>query len=312
MHRTGGLTIGYLPQEVETIREGTVLRVVLEGAAEIVDVERRLRVLEAELTAARPGDPRTEALTATYGDLRHRFEVLGGDHVEAKARAILSGLGVEGKRFHEPLARCPAGWRMRVVLARLLLGAPDLLLLDEPTNHLDLEAIDWLETFLADFEGAFIVVSHDRYFLNRMVRAVAELDRGRLTRLAGDYDDYLEAKEGADAAREKAARPRPRRSRGSSASSSASATRPARPSRSSPRVKALEKVERIEAPQRRQDDPLRLSAGTALGRHRGARRGDAAKAFGDARRLRRRRPDPAPRRSPGARGSERRRQDRRS
>jgi ATP-binding cassette subfamily F protein 3 len=246
VHRTGGLTIGYLPQEVETIREGTVLRVVLEGAAEIVDVERRLRVLEAELTAARPGDPRTEALTATYGDLRHRFEVLGGDHVEAKARAILSGLGVEGKRFDEPLALLSGGWRMRVVLARLLLGAPDLLLLDEPTNHLDLEAIDWLETFLADFEGAFIVVSHDRYFLNRMVRAVAEMTHRGLTVWPGTYEDYLEAKEAADAAREKAAKLQAREIARVERFIERFRYKASKAKQVQSRVKALDKVERID------------------------------------------------------------------
>ncbi|MCW0300346.1 ABC transporter ATP-binding protein, partial [Klebsiella pneumoniae] len=92
------------------------------------------------------------------------------------------------------------------VLARLLVGAPDLLLLDEPTTHLDLEAIDWLEQFLETYEGAFVVVSHDRYFLNRMVRGVVELDRGQLATYTGTYDDYLAAKQTAEAAREKAAK----------------------------------------------------------------------------------------------------------
>ncbi|HET9300049.1 MAG TPA: ABC-F family ATP-binding cassette domain-containing protein [Candidatus Polarisedimenticolaceae bacterium] len=246
VHRSGGLTVGYLPQEVESIREGTVLRVVLDGAAEIVEVERRLRHLETELAAVTAGDPRGEALTAAYGDLRHRFEVLGGDHVEAKARAILSGLGVEEGRFGEPLALLSGGWRMRVVLARLLLSAPDLLLLDEPTNHLDLEAIDWLETFLADFEGAFAVVSHDRYFLNRMVRAVAELSSRGLTVWPGTYDDYLEAKEAADAAREKAARLQSREIARVERFIERFRYKASKAKQVQSRVKALEKVERIE------------------------------------------------------------------
>ena len=246
VHRSGGLTVGYLPQEVESIREGTVLRVVLEGAAEIGKVEHRLRHLEAELAAVVPGDPRGEALTATYGDLRHRFEVLGGDHVEAKARAILTGLGVEQARFSEPLALLSGGWRMRVVLARLLLGAPDLLLLDEPTNHLDLEAIDWLEGFLADFEGAFVVVSHDRYFLNRMVRAVAELSQAGLTVWPGTYDDYLEAKEVADAARDKAARLQAKEIARVERFIERFRYKATKARQVQARVKALEKVERIE------------------------------------------------------------------
>ena len=206
VHRPGSLHVGYLPQEVETIEAGSVLDVVLEGAAEVRQLERALRDAEHGLAALSPHDPAAEDLTRSYGELRHRFESLGGDALEVRARAILTGLGVEESRWQEPLSRLSGGWRMRAVLARLLLSSPDLLLLDEPTNHLDLEAIGWLESFLQAFGGAFVLVSHDRYFLNRVVGAVAELEHGRLTVFAGNYEDYLVHREAAEARLEKAAR----------------------------------------------------------------------------------------------------------
>jgi ATP-binding cassette subfamily F protein 3 len=280
VHRAGGLTVGYLPQEVETIRDGTVLAVALEGAASVLEVERRLRELEARLASAAPGDPEAAAASETYGELRHRFEVMGGDHLEARARAILSGLGVPVSRFDEPLARLSGGWRMRVVLARLLLGAPDLLLLDEPTNHLDLDAIAWLEEFLSGFEGAFVVVSHDRYFLNRMVRAVVELGPRGLEVWPGTYEDYLQGKEARDAALEKAARLQAREIARVERFIERFRYKATKARQVQARVKALEKVDRIETASRaraiRFGFPPAPRSGDVVARVEGV-----AKAFGD-------------------------------
>jgi ATP-binding cassette subfamily F protein 3 len=206
VRRPQDLGVGYLPQEVETVKGGSVLSVVLSGFAAIERLERQLEEIERELAGLGPDDPRAGRLTERYGELRHRFEHLEGDRLEARAKAILSGLGVAPESFREPLEKLSGGWRMRVALARLLLGSPDLLLLDEPTNHLDLDAIDWLEDFLEAYEGAFVVVSHDRYFLNRMVRSVVEMERGKLTAYAGNYDEYLIARRVREEALEQAAK----------------------------------------------------------------------------------------------------------
>ncbi|HKQ63344.1 MAG TPA: ABC-F family ATP-binding cassette domain-containing protein, partial [Candidatus Polarisedimenticolaceae bacterium] len=206
VRHAGDLRIAYLPQEIETIEAGSVIDVVLAGCHGLAELEAELDELESRLAGLSAEDPEASALTRRYGELRHRFEHVGGDRVEARARAILSGLGVPAASWREPIEQLSGGWRMRVVLARLLLSAPDLLLLDEPTNHLDLEAIAWLEGFLAGFSGAFVAVSHDRYFLERVVRAIVELEAGRLTTYPGGYEAYHAAKGARAAAQEKAAR----------------------------------------------------------------------------------------------------------
>jgi ATP-binding cassette subfamily F protein 3 len=137
----------------------------------------------------------SEALTERYGELQHRFEALGGYRLESQARAILSGLGFRADEVARPLTAFSGGWRMRAALARLLLLAPSLLLLDEPTNHLDLASLAWLEDFLRGYDGTVVVVSHDRYFLNRMVTSIADLTPEGLVVYPGDYDDFLVERE---------------------------------------------------------------------------------------------------------------------
>jgi ATP-binding cassette subfamily F protein 3 len=248
VHHAGTVRVGYLPQEVETVGDGSVLATVLDGFAEIRRLEEQLEAQEHKLSALRPGDPEIEKLTTAYGALRHRFESMGGDRLEAKARAILSGLGVPEARFHEPLKTLSGGWRMRVALARLLIAAPDLLLLDEPTNHLDLAAIDWLERFLDGWEGAFIVVSHDRYFLNRMVREIVELDRGRLTEFVGGYDDYLEARQARIEATEQAAKQQAKEIARVTRFIERFRYKNTKAKQVQSRIRALDKIEKIEAP----------------------------------------------------------------
>jgi ATP-binding cassette subfamily F protein 3 len=190
--RARSTTVGYLPQEVTVSGDLSVLAEALSGFDEVWQLEREMETVAGGLASA-PADH--DALTARYGDLQHRFEALGGYHLETQAKTILGGLGFRPDDVHRPVTEFSGGWRMRAALARLLLLRPSLLLLDEPTNHLDLESLGWLESFLADYDGTVVVVSHDRYFLNRMVTSIADLGAAGLTVYPGDYDDYLVERE---------------------------------------------------------------------------------------------------------------------
>jgi ATP-binding cassette subfamily F protein 3 len=183
-------TIGYLAQDAAGTAAGSVLGEVLAGFPEVWALERELEALGARL-----GAEDGEAATRRYGELQHRFEALGGYRLEAEARVVLGGLGFRDADLAQPLAEFSGGWRMRAALARLLLQGPALLLLDEPTNHLDLESLAWLEGHLESYRGAVVVVSHDRYFLNRMVTSIAELSPAGIALYPGDYDDYLAQRE---------------------------------------------------------------------------------------------------------------------
>jgi len=194
-------TVGYLPQEAAGEARGSVLGEALSGFPEVWEIEHQL-----EAVAARLHEAADEALTARYGDLQHRFEALGGYRLETEARVVLSGLGFRDADLARPLVEFSGGWRMRAALARLLLQGPTLLLLDEPTNHLDLESLGWLENYLSAYDGTVVVVSHDRYFLNRMVTTVAELSPTGLDLYPGDYDDYLAQREARQALLEARAR----------------------------------------------------------------------------------------------------------
>ena len=210
LSRSRDTTVGYLPQEAAGAVSGSVLAEALAGFEEVWRLEREMEETAAALAAV-AGGPLGEGLTARYGDLQHRFEALGGYRLETQAKAILSGLGFRADDLGRPLTALSGGWRMRAALARLLLQRPALLLLDEPTNHLDLESLGWLESFLADYDGTVVIVSHDRYFLNRMVTSIAELGPAGLTVYSGDYDHYLVEREARRELREAQARNQARR-----------------------------------------------------------------------------------------------------
>ncbi|MCC6620960.1 MAG: ABC-F family ATP-binding cassette domain-containing protein [Deltaproteobacteria bacterium] len=201
------LRIGYFSQDVGEMRGRPVVEETIAGAGEVATVAHELHELEhamasGEFPPALPGRgpggaPEArgdltdfDAVLARYGEVQARFEELDGYALEARAREILGGLGFRPEVQDADVGALSGGWKMRVALAKILLLRPDLLLLDEPTNHLDIESILWLEKFLQGFEGALVLTSHDRDFLNRLVNRIVEIDAGDLVSYSGNYDFY--------------------------------------------------------------------------------------------------------------------------
>jgi ATP-binding cassette subfamily F protein 3 len=191
IQRRRGLSVGYLRQELEGLADGTLISFVEDVAQEVRALETDVRDMEARL-AAGDKDP---LLLERYGQSVARFEHLGGYRLRAEAERILGGLGFVEEDFPRPLASFSGGWRMRAALARILLSRPDLILFDEPTNHLDIVSLEWLEDFLKESSGAFVVVSHDVSFLDRVVSGVLALEGGRVARSKGNYAAYVADRE---------------------------------------------------------------------------------------------------------------------
>ncbi len=192
--RPKGITIGYLRQEVDVTSTQPLLTHITTAAGHIATLEHRIKILREELSGA-GDDEDTGALLVELGELQHRFEASGGYDLEHEAKVILSGLGFKESDFNKSLSTFSGGWMMRAELGRILLQNPDLLLLDEPTNHLDLETQLWFEDYLLRYQGAVLLTSHDRAFLNRVVRRVIMLENGHASVYTGNYDAYVLARQ---------------------------------------------------------------------------------------------------------------------
>jgi ATPase subunit of ABC transporter with duplicated ATPase domains len=244
------LTIGYFRQDVEEMKGRSVLDEAIAGSGRLGELHHELESLQQAMSDPGQADRMDEVLER-FGVVQEEYDHLGGYGLEAQAREVLHGLGFDDARIDGDVGALSGGWKMRVAMARVLLGRPDVLLLDEPTNHLDLESIIWLESFLKSMPGALLMTSHDRDFKNRLVGKIAEIDDGEITAYSGDYDFYereratREANQEAAYARQQAKLAKEQRfiERFSAHAAKAAQVQS--------RVKALEKIERIELPKKR-------------------------------------------------------------
>jgi len=245
-----GITIGYFSQDVGEMSGRSALNEVMDGAGPVSAVAAELKALEADMADPDKLDD-MDAIIERYGEVQGRFEELGGYALEGRAAEVLSGLGFSQEMIDGDVGKLSGGWKMRVALARILLMRPDVMLLDEPSNHLDIESLIWLESFLKGFDGALMLTSHDRAFMNRIVTKVVEIDAGALTSYSGNYEFYAQQRALAD----KQQQAQFERQQAMLAKEIAFIERfKARASHAAQvqsRVKKLDKIERVEPPRRR-------------------------------------------------------------
>src|SRR6202049_4553786 len=244
------LTIAYFRQDVEEMTGRSVLDEAIAGSGRVGDLHHELESLQHAMSdPARAGG--MAAILARYGEVQEEYEHTGGYALESHAREVLLGLGFDDERIDGDVGALSGGWKMRVAMARVLLGEPDVLLMDELTNHLDIESIIWLEAFLKSRPGALLMTSHDREFMNRVVTKIAEIDGGEIVAYSGHYDFYereravRESNREAAYARQQAMLAKEQRFIDRFAGHAAKAAQ------AQSRVKALEKIEKIELPKKR-------------------------------------------------------------
>jgi ATPase subunit of ABC transporter with duplicated ATPase domains len=244
------VSIGYFRQDVGEMSGRSVLDEAIAGSGRLGDLHHELEALQSAMADPdKAGD--LDRILARFGEVQEEYEHLGGYGLEAQAREVLHGLGFEDEQIDGDVGALSGGWKMRVAMARVLLGRPDVLLMDEPTNHLDIESIIWLESFLKSLPGALLLTSHDREFMNRVTSRIAEIDEGEITVYSGNYDFYereraiREANREAAYARQQAMLAKEQRFIERFAAHAAKAAQV------QSRVKALEKIERIELPKKR-------------------------------------------------------------
>src|SRR5581483_10632376 len=246
-----GVTIGYFSQDVGEMAGRSAVAEVMDGAGAVSAVAIELKALEAAMADPGRADEMDEII-ARYGEVQARFEELDGYALETRAREVLAGLSFSQEMMEGDVGALSGGWKMRVALARILLMRPDVMLLDEPSNHLDIESLIWLEQFLKGYEGALMMTSHDREFINRIVNKIVEIDGGTLTTYSGDYEFYEQQR----ALNERQQQAQFERQQAMLAKEIKFIERfKARASHAAQvqsRVKKLEKIERVEPPRRRQ------------------------------------------------------------
>ncbi|MGD0634617.1 MAG: ABC-F family ATP-binding cassette domain-containing protein [Beijerinckiaceae bacterium] len=246
-----GVTIGYFSQDVGEMSGRSAVSEVMDGAGPVSALAAELSELEAAMGNMDPADD-MDAIVTRYGEVQGRFEELDGYALEGRAREVLAGLSFSDERMDGDVGALSGGWKMRVALARILLMRPDFMLLDEPSNHLDLESLIWLEDFLKGYDGALLMTSHDREFMNRIVGKVVEIDGGSLTSYSGNYEFYEQQR----ALGEKQQQAQFDRQQAMLAKEIKFIERfKARASHAAQvqsRVKKLEKIDRVEPPKRRQ------------------------------------------------------------
>src|SRR6187455_2265028 len=243
------ITVGYFRQDVETMAGRPVLDEAIAGSGRLGDLHHELIDLERRM--GDPAEASMDAILARFGEVQQEYQERGGYELEARAREVLHGLGFEDQQIDGDAGALSGGQKMRVAMARVLLGSFDVLLMDEPTNHLDIESILWLERFLKSLPGALLMTSHDREFMNRVVTKIAEIDGGEITSYSGNYDFYereraiREANREAAYARQQAMLAKEQRFIERFAAHAAKAAQV------QSRVKALDKIEKIELPKKR-------------------------------------------------------------
>jgi ATPase subunit of ABC transporter with duplicated ATPase domains len=245
------LTVGYFRQDVEEMSGRSVLDEAIAGSGRAGDLHHELEALQHAMEDPAQADD-MDRILERFGEVQEEYEHLGGYTLEAQAREVLLGLGFGDDQIDGDVGALSGGWKMRVALARVLLGRPDVLLMDEPTNHLDLESIIWLEQFLRQYQGSLLMTSHDREFMNRLVTKIAEIDSGEIVTYSGNYDFYererniRETNQQAAFARQQSMLAKEQRF------IERFKTHAAKAAQVQSRIKALDKIEKIELPKKRQ------------------------------------------------------------
>jgi ATPase subunit of ABC transporter with duplicated ATPase domains len=244
------MTIGYFRQDIEEMSGRSVLDEAIAGSGRLGDLHHELEALQNAMSDPDRLDE-MDAILDRFGHVQEDYAHLGGYELEARAREVLHGLGFEDDRIDGDVGALSGGWKMRVAMAKVLLGRPDVLLMDEPTNHLDIESIIWLEDFLKRYEGSLLMTSHDREFMNRVVTKIVEIDEGDLVTYSGNFEFYERERAIRETNREAAYARQQSMLAKEQRFIDRFAAHAAKAAQVQSRVKALDKIEKLEPPKKR-------------------------------------------------------------